>query len=183
LLSGAQLDAAIRKVVSRPKRDTFYRAMLAKHVNDPLGKQRPINANRFNVAGGARVLYFAGQITTALHEVQAFGFPQRSVAIVPVQVDLRAVVDLHDWNTLAILQLTKNELSANFRSSGPGASPTPTQELGECAAASGCVDGFLFESLALPGAINLAVFEANLRGLSASLSVNDPANNLHATLP
>ena len=181
MLSGAQLDAAIRKVVSRPKRDTFYRAMLAKHVNDPLGKQRPISANRFNVAGGARVLYLAEQITTALREVQAFGFPQRSVAIVPVQVDLRAVVDLHDWNTLAILQLTKNELSANFRSSGPGASPT--QELGECAAASGCVDAFIFESLALPGTINLAVFEANLRGLSASLSVNDPANNLHATLP
>lgn len=181
MLSGAQLDAAIRRVVSRPKRDIFYRAMLTKHVNDPLGEQRPISANRFNVAGGARVLYLAGQIATALHEVQAFGFPQRSVAIVPVQVDLQAVVDLCDPNTLAILQLTKNELASNFRSSG--ASPTPTQELGERAAASGLFDAFIFESLALPGTINLAVFEANLQALNASLSVNDPANNLYATLP
>ncbi len=183
MLSGAQLDAAIQQVVSRPKRDLFYRAMLAKHANDPLGKLRPIQANRFNIANGARVLYLAKDVQTALHEVQAFGFPPRSVTIVPVQVDLRAVVDLRNANTLAILQCTNNDLSVNFRSLGPGAPPAPTQVSGECAAASGRIDGFIFESLASPGAINLAVFEANLSRLSSSLTVNDPANNLHATLP
>lgn len=183
MLSGAQLDAAIRQVVSRPKRDLFYRATLLKHAHDPLGKHRPIGANRFNIANGARVLYLAETIHTALDEVQAFGFPARSVTIVPVQFDLQAVVDLRDVNTLTTLQLTTNDLSVNFRTVSPGSAPARTQELGECAAASGCVDGFIFESLARPGTINLAVFEANLRSLNSSLTVNDPANNLHDTLP
>ena len=183
MLSGAQLDAAIRQVASRPKRDLFYRAMLLKHAHDPLGKHRPIRANRFNLANGARVLYLAQTIDTALDEVQAFGFPARSVAIVPVQFDLQAVVDLRDVNTLTTLQLTSNDLSVNFRTVSPGTAPAPTQELGECAAASGCVDGLIFESLARPGTINLAVFEANLTRLGSSLAVNDPANNLYETLP
>lgn len=183
MLSGAQLDAAIRQIVSRPKRDLFYRAMLLKHAHDPLGKQRPIRANRFNVANGARVLYLAQTIDTALDEVQAFGFPARSVTIVPVQVDLQAVIDLRDANTLATLQLTTHDLSVNFRTIRPGAPLALTQELGECAAASGCVDGFIFESLARPGTANLAVFEADLRRLNSSLTVNGPANNLYDTLP
>jgi len=183
VLSGAQLDAAIRQVVSRPKRDLFYRAMLLKHAHDPLGKQRPIRANRFNVANGARVLYLAQTIDTALQEVQAFGFPGRSIAIVPVQVDLQAVVDLRDANILGALQITAHDLSVNFRTVPPEATPALTQELGDRAAASGAVDGFIFESLARPGTINLAVFEANLTSLNSSLVVNDPANNLHDTLP
>lgn len=181
--SGAQLDAAIRLVVSRPKRDLFYRAMLLKHANDPLGKQRPIRANRFNIANGARVLYLAETIDTALDEVQAFGFPARAVTIVPVQIDLKAIVDLRDVNTRTTLQLTANDLSVNFRAVRPGAPPTLAQALGERTAASGCVDGLIFESLARPGAVNLAVFEANLRNLSSSITVNDPTNNLHDTLP
>jgi RES domain-containing protein len=183
VVRGAQLDAAIRQVVSRPKRDLFYRATLLKHSNDPLGKQRPIRANRFNVANGARVLYLAQTIDTALQEVQAFGFPARAVAIVPVEVDLQAVVDLRDSNTLATLQLTVRDLAVNFRTVPVGATPTLTQELGESAAASGAVDGFIFESLAHQGHVNLAVFEANLSKLNSSLIVNDPANNLHDKLP
>jgi RES domain-containing protein len=183
VLSGAQLDAAIRQIVSRPERDLFYRAMLLKHAHDPLGKKRPIRANRFNVANGARVLYLAQTVDTALHEVQAFGFPPTSVTIVPVQVDLHAVVDLRDANTLATLQLTSHDLSVNFRTVLSGAPPALTQDLGERAAASGAVDGFIFESLAHPGTVNLAVFEANLRRLNSSLTVNDPANNLYDTLP
>jgi RES domain-containing protein len=183
VLSGPQLDAAIRQVVSRPKRDLFFRATLLKHANDPLGKQRPIRANRFNVANGARVLYLAETIHTALNEVQAFGFPARAVAIVGVQFDLQAVVDLRDANTLTTLQLTINDLSVNFRTVPPGAAPAPTQELGERAAASGAVDGFIFESVARPGTINLAVLEANLGSLNSSLTVDDPTNNLHDTLP
>ena len=183
MLSGAQLDTALRQIVSRPKRDLFFRAMVLKHARDPLGKQRPVNANRFNVANGARVLYLAQTIDTALHEVEAFGFPARAVAIVPVQVDLHAVIDLRDANTLATLQLTTHELSVNFRTAQLGGLPALTQRLGECASASGCVDGFLFESLAHPGNVNLAVFEANLARLGSSLTVNDSANNVYEALP
>jgi hypothetical protein len=39
------------------QRNTFFRAMLLRYVSDPLGKRRPINAQRFNIAGGARVRY------------------------------------------------------------------------------------------------------------------------------
>ena len=183
MLSGAHLDATIRQLISRPKRDLFYRAMLLKDANDPLDKQRPIRANRFNVANGARVLYLAQTVDTALHEVQAFGFPARSVTIVPVQVDLQAVVDLRDASIQTALQLNTNDLAVNFRTVRPGSTPTATQQLGERAAASGAVDGFIFESLAYPGTINLAVFEANLTRSGSSLTENDPANNLYDTLP
>lgn len=182
MLRGAQLDTAIRTVVSRPRRDIFYRAMPLKYGHDPLGKQRPIRQNRFNTDNGARVLYLAQTLQTALTEVQAFGFPPHAVAIVPVQVDLQAVIDLRDANTLATLQLSPVELAINFRTALLGTT-TVTQDLGECAAASGIVDGIIYESLAVPGAINLAVIEANLSGLMSSVSVNDPANNLHDTLP
>ncbi len=135
------------------------------------------------IKGGARVLYLGEDHMTCLEEVQAFGFPSFSVAIVPVEVDLKAVVDLRDPSVLAALQLTINEVRSNFRIPGMKSQSALTQELGECAAASGCVDGFLYESLALPGRENLAVFERNLSSLGSSVAVNDPKNNLFDTLP
>ena len=182
MLRGAQLDAAIRAVVSRPLRDMFFRAVLLKYGHDPLGKQRPIRRNRFNIDNSARVLYLAYTLQTALAEVQAFGFPSHAVAIVPVQVDLKAVIDLRDAKTLATLQLSPVELAINFRTAPPGTT-SATQDLGECAAANGIVDGLIYESLAVPGAINLAVIEANLSRLMSSVKVNDPANQLHDALP
>jgi hypothetical protein len=71
----------------------------------------------------------------------------------------------------------------NFRAISAGGPLAATQELGECAAASGCVDGFLYQSLAMPGSVNLAVFENNFAPLNSSLIVDDPTNNLHETLP
>ena len=182
MLRGAQLDAAIRTVISRPLRDVFYRAMLLKYGRDPLGKQRPIRRNRFNANKGSRILYLAQTLQTALAEVQAFGFPPHAVAIVPVQVDLQAVIDLHNVNTQATLQLSPVDLAINFRTARIGTT-TPTQDLGECAAISGIVDGIIYESIAVPGAINLAVIEVNLSRLVSSVSVNDSANNLHDALP
>jgi hypothetical protein len=35
----------------------------------------------------------------------------------------------------------------------------------------------------MPGSVNLAVFEDNLGALKSSLTVNDPTNALHETLP
>jgi hypothetical protein len=57
VLSGAALDEAIRNLPSRPLRNTFFRAMALRFHSDPLGKKRRINAQRFNITGGARVLY------------------------------------------------------------------------------------------------------------------------------
>jgi len=50
--------------------------------------------------------------------------------------------------------------------------------LGERCAASGRIDGLLFDSPAMPGKANLAVFEASLTKLGSFLAVNDPNNNL-----
>jgi hypothetical protein len=183
VLNGASLDSAIRKVLSRPHRNVFYRATGVRWANDPLGKGRPIRSQRFNIAGRARALYFSQDQTTCLSEVQAFGWPPTSTAIIPVQVQLNAVIDLRDPAVLNALQLTATELAFNFRSLPPGSPPAETQLLGECAAASGCVDGFFFESLAVSAKTNLVVFEANLRLLNSQLLVNDPQNNLIDRLP
>jgi RES domain-containing protein len=179
VLTGASLDIAIRRLVSRPFRHTFFRAMPLRHARDPLGKRRPIAAQRFNLAGGARVLYLAEDQVTCLHEIQAFGWPPSATVIVPVQFDLKAVVDLRDPRVQAALHTNSRELALNFRSSAPAT----TQELGEHCAASGRIDGLLFDSPAMPGKKNLAVFEASLTKLGSFLAVNDPNNNLVDSLP
>jgi len=183
VLTGAPLDAAVLQLPSRPRRDTYFRAMRLVFAYDPLGRQRPIFAQRFNLAGGARVLYLADDQVTALHEAQAFGFPASSVAIIPVEFDLRAVVDLRDPAVHRLLQTDSVELSINFRSLPDGAPPAPTQLLGESAAASLWIDGLLYESPARPGHIDLAVIESALKRLGSSLVVNDPNNKLSDVLP
>lgn len=58
-----------------------------------------------------------------------------------------------------------------------------TQELGERAAALGHIDLFLYQSVALPGTTNLAVFEASLDALGSTVIVDDPVNKLFVRLP
>ncbi len=181
MLTGASLHGAIQQLISRPFRHTFFRAMPLRYARDPLGKRRPIVAQRFNVAGGARVLYLAEDQVTCLHEIQAFGWPPSATVIVPVQFDLKAVVDLRDPKVQALLRTNSGELALNFRSAT--SAPAPTQLLGERCAASGRIDGLLFESPAMSGKANLAVLEAALRVLGSSLAVNDPTNRLSDSLP
>jgi len=129
------------------------------------------------------VLYLADDQVTALHETQAFGFPASSIAIIPVEFDLRAVVDLRDPAVHKLLQTDPVELSINFRSVPAGVPPAPTQLLGESVAASLRIDGLLYESPARPGHGDLAVIKAALRPSGSSLVVNDPNNNLSDGLP
>ena len=181
MLTGAALDTAIQQLNSHPFRHTFFRAMPLRYAFDPLGKRRRVTAQRFNRAGGARVLYLAENQVTCLHEIQAFGWPATATAIVPVQFDLKAVVDLRDLNVQNLLPTSSRELAFNFRSLAPR--PAPTQILGERCAALRRIDGLLFDSPAVPGKANLAVLEVALCVLGSSLIVNDPQNNLHDQLP
>jgi hypothetical protein len=181
VLSGVPLDQAIQQLNSRPFRDTFFRAMPLRYARDPLGKGRPIVAQRFNLSAGARVLYLGEDQLTCLHEIQAFGWPPSATAIVPVELDLKAVVDLRDPKVMTLLQTNAAEIAMNFRSITAG--PALTQMLGERCAASGRIDGLLFDSLALSGKVDLAVLEAALIVLGSSLAVNDPANSLIDSLP
>jgi hypothetical protein len=116
-----------------------------------------------------------------MQEIQAFSWPATSTAIVPVQFDLKAIVDLRDRSVQSLLQSNPSELAFNFRSLIPG--PAPTQILGERCASFGRIDGLLFESPAVPGKADLAVFETALPVLGSSLTVADPQNNLHDRLP
>jgi hypothetical protein len=181
VLSGASLDKAIQQLISRPFRHTCFRAMPLRYARDSLGKRRPIVAQRFNLTGGARVPYLAEDHVTCLHEIQVFGWPPFATAVVPVQFDLKAIVDLRDPSVQTILQTNSSEIAMNFRSITAG--PAPTQMLGECCGASGRIDGPLFDSPAMPGKANLAVLEAALTVLGSSLVVNDPTNNLFDSLP
>jgi RES domain-containing protein len=183
VLIGASLDAAILQLPSRPQRNTSFRAVRLAFASDPLGKRRPIVGGRFNIAGGARVLYLADDQITALHEAQAFGFPASSIAIVPVECNLHAVVDLRDPGAQALLHTNHLELSANFRSLAPGSPPSPTQLLGERVSASLRIDGLIYDSSARPGHTNLALIEAALKALGSFAAVNDPNNKLFDSLP
>jgi RES domain-containing protein len=155
--------------------------MPLRHARDPLGKRRPIVAQRFNLRGGARVLYLGEDQITCLHEIQAFGWPPSATAIVPVQFDLKAVVDLRDPEVQMVLQTNSAEIMMNFRSITSGSAPT--QLLGERCLASGRVDGLLFDSSAMPGKAILAVLEIAMAVLGSSLAVHDPSNNLLDSLP
>ena len=154
--------------------------MLLRFASDPLGRGRPITAQRFNLAGGARVLYLAEDHVTCLREIQAFGRPYSSTTIIPIEADMKAVVDLRDRHVQTLLQTNSAEIAFNFRSI---TRPAATQILGESCAASGRVDGLLYVSPAMPGKTDLAVIEPTLSILGSSLVVNDAANNLHDRLP
>jgi RES domain-containing protein len=183
VLIGASLDAAILQLPSRPQRNTSFRAVRLAFASDPLGKRRPIVGGRFNIAGGARVLYLADDQISALHEAQAFGFPASSIAIVRVECNLHAVVDLRDPAVQALLHTNHLELSANFSSLAPGSPPSPTQLLGERVSASLRIDGLIYDSSARPGHTNIALIEAALKALGSFAAVNDPNNKLFDSLP
>lgn len=183
MLQGNALDAAILRLPSRPLRGTYFRAMPLQFASDPLGMKRPIFAQRFNVAGGARLLYLAEDQLTCLHEAQLFGSPMVPVALIPVALDLRATVDLRTREVQRILRTNTAELLFNFRSLAPKFQPAPTQVLGEAIAACARIDSFLYESPALAGHADLAIIENALRGLGSSVVVRDPSSGLSARLP
>ena len=159
MLTGDALEAMLPQLPSRPLRNGLFRVVLLRYAGDPLGTKRPINANRFNLPSGARVLYLGDSQMTCLVEAQAVGAPHLGVAIHPVEARLQAVVDLRDHTTQTMLQTTTAELQLNFRLRP---NPAATQELGEACAKCGVIDGLLFASAAHQGGLNLAVIEANL---------------------
>ncbi len=110
------------------------------------------------------MLYLAEDQVTCLHEAQLFGSPIVSVALISVQFDLRAVVDLRAPAVQKILRTNNAELMFNFRSLPAKLGPAATQMLGEWIAASGRIDGLLYKSPAHAGHADLAIIEGALRG-------------------
>jgi hypothetical protein len=115
MIGAAALQAFIAACPSRPLRDTYFRAVQLRHHADPLGRRRPINRQRFNLQNGARVLYVGKDQITCLYEVGAFGFPVTSLAVIPVQFQLNAVLDLSDPAIQGALAVTRADIVMNFR--------------------------------------------------------------------
>jgi len=184
VLTGSQLDAAVRNLVSlsRPLHNRVYgRAIRFRHKDDLLGRGRRITDQRFNVAGGARILYLGHDYYIALQETQALGGVVLSAWVIfPVWVHLNAVVHLRDPKVQRLLQTDIVELTANFRALP---SPTPTQQLGEACRRHGRIDGLLFPSAINRKWTNLAVIEQGLYNLTSSIGVDDPDNGLSDKLP
>ena len=168
-------DRALRKLLptlpTRPLRDSGFRAMRLRWANDPLGRSRPIHAQRYDLAGGARVLYLALDAATCHAEIQAFAVPAFAAATIPIEVELNAVLDLRDPKVLKQLQLMPRERDRNFRVMR---TPSPTQLLGELCAATCAVDGLIYPSLARSGGSCLAVIESALAPLGSRIRVADP---------
>lgn len=171
---GRALDAAIARLPAHPLRAVYFRAIPLRFASDPLGRKRPIAAQRFNLGGGARLLYLAEDQVTCLHEARLFGSPLIAVALIPIQVDLHAVVDLRDPAVQKILRTNATELAFNFRSLGKSAPAAATQMLGERVAASGRIDGLIYESPVHAGHTDLAVVESALGALGSAVVVDDP---------
>lgn len=166
---------------SRWLRSTFYRSYPLRYWGDPLGKGRGrppgpgLAAQRYNVAGGARVLYLGETVDICLAETQYFGLPSLQFATVPVRVWLNGLLDLTHPETAQALGLAPADLAANFRLLP---NPVPTQEIGEACAQHRLFDGILYDSVALPpsqpkGGRCLAVIEGNLRA-GAHVEADDP---------
>src|SRR5262249_41629445 len=152
--------------------------MKLSYARDPLGKRRPIRAQRFNLASGARMLYLADDPSTCVEEAKVvFGYPASAMAILPVHFDLKAVVNLTLPPVQELLETNLAELTFNFRSTPER--PTATQLLGEAVAAAGCLDGLFYPSPARPGHIDLVVVEKALANLGSRLTVEDPPTGIN----
>ena len=87
-------------------------------------------------------------------------------------------MDLRDPAVQRILHTDNAELSFNFRALGLKAGAAATQMLGERVAASGGIDGLIYESPANTGHKNLAIIERALGLLGSFLVVNDAGGAL-----
>jgi dihydrofolate reductase len=145
MLTGPALNAALGRLASsatRPKAYNMVRATLAQHWQDPLAKKRTLWPRaRYNITGGAQVLYVGDDYLTAAAETLVAVVPTWIVAFATVHCNLNAVLDLTDVAVQAALATNNAELSKNFRAFPRSAPPTETQVLGEAAAASGNFDG------------------------------------------
>jgi RES domain-containing protein len=160
----------------------MLRAAPIEYQRTPLGLPPVMRPNRCNLAGGAAALYLGADAHVCIAEVQMIAAPAVSYGIFAVELDLKAVVDLHDPAVLAALALAPADVTFNFRALGP-AGRHATQLLGEACAAARCVDGLLFPSAAMPGGEAIAVFVASLAALGSSLTVHRPSGRVWQRLP
>lgn len=187
MLTGAALTSALAILApgaTRPRVVDMVRATLAQHWQDPLAKKRTVWPRaRYNVAGGAEVLYVGDDYLTAAAETAVTAVPTWIVAFARVECSLNAVLDLTSSSVQTALHTNKAELSKNFRASPHGSPPTETQQLGEAAAASGMFDAIYYNSVARSGSHCLALLRSSFIGLSSTLTVVDWRQKVFETFP
>jgi RES domain-containing protein len=179
-----------RKLTLSPVSSTWYRAILLKHLTDPLETSHTSRLKtRFNPGDAAAVpfetLYLAENQTTALYEVRAlFGLPIHPVPnphetkhiAVGIEVKLLAVADLTDPTQLKLLGVTAQELTGNWNTYDRG--DAPTQQLGAALFATAGIEGFIAMSAPAPPNRNLVVFPQRLQK-GSELAFEDHAGKVH----
>ena len=167
---------------------TWFRAVQTRYLSNPLGfDHTPVAPSRYNAGDGRYpMLYLAPDPVTALLECRAFvRVPGRagqpgllptglavSVTVLPVDVNLKAVIDLGDPGTRShtVQELTGDWRAYPFLSTGgsfpqvrSGRDTAPTQDLGaaleklQLPSQAQC-EAFLAPSAVRPKISNLVVF-------------------------
>jgi RES domain-containing protein len=172
LLRGAQRCLSL----AAPWTGTLYRSTGLKYGNgrDLLsGQGSKRYGGRWNSPGSFPTVYGSLSPETAMAEClvhhRYFGIPLTRAMpriFVAVEADLHRVLDLADPRALKALRLTPADIrSEDWRYANDHGREALTQGVGRAAAAAR-FEGLLTPSAWLPGAVNLAVFPANLRGSS-----------------
>jgi RES domain-containing protein len=192
----------VHALATTPLAGTWYRALDPRYLGSALGTAHTKSANsRFSAAFGFDVLYLAETATVALFEAQALlgspwtpggsvPHPTRSVAVVAVNVQLDAVVDLTNPAQALIVDTNAQELTGDWLgyrnrawAAGSVASPVgnaPTQDFGFSIYHSPGVKGLLTVSSRVPDQKILVVFPSKLvPGVDLiSYTYNDPSSGI-----
>jgi RES domain-containing protein len=170
----------LERVSTVPLNETYFRAISLRYAAKPFRRRAQVIPGRYHRTSWT--LHLADSQITSVYEAQAFAFAAQQLAILPIHLHLKSVLDLRDETTLRTLGLTREELAANFRNL-PAGTQTKTQALGEQCVASGRIDGILYPSLAYEPGTLLVVFVDNLKRLGSYLEFTDPPTGKKLRLP
>ncbi len=187
---------ACKRLALQPINAIWYRAISAEHWETALRTDQTVRGpTRFNSGRATKspfeVLYLAENQLVTFYEVgallgppdQPVAHPSKSKTIpIDVRVRLHFVADLTDLLQQALLEITAQELTGNWKIYPPG--EAPTQRLGAALFATRNVEGFLAISAELPLCKTLIVFpkklrkgsEARLRGYHHPQDTSDRAS-------
>jgi RES domain-containing protein len=199
VLPGRQLAAALRRAPLVPYQGRLCRAVHAASLYGFQKKQpyvprplfdlgSPASGARYTPRGGAPALYLAEDYETSLHEYLQVGAharltptnPTGAIVLFVADVQLTAVLDLADRDTLRLLGTTAAELREPWRYRRDRRTP-PTRVLGRAVAADVRIQAIRFPSTKGKGAC-FAILTDHIIA-PAFVRVHDSENHLVAEVP
>ena len=185
MISASELDHACEGLRTRGERGHWYRAIPPQYLAEALEVQHALGVlSRFHQGGAYLVLYLAGGPDLSQFEsdyvIGRPGVPGGTIpnprvpalTIVRMTVNLSAIVDLTDDESLHAVSTTAQELTGDWRGyrdrsprtrlTGPAGS-APTQDLGQALFTSGRLEGFVTFCAHVPYEPNLCVFPERMQ--------------------